>query len=318
MDTGMTINGQNCYDTWGVRLLKGCLGSVVCWPPLKDASVPVNNWQEEDGIEADLTAPKLDTRNVTINLSTDGDYGHYRGFIAELEASAYHNIWFGPLDKTLRLRLVRMGSYDYGKRLGFVTATFADDFPLDGYEYSFPAAVESDTLPYDLPFTLGGIAAPEGAYTLDGRLFENYGVHIILGTESSMWSHGAVKTALLTNNPSLQGAVYDGNAVVRTSAPQVKMVCLLRADNAAQMWERWNALLYDLTRPGWHSIGGGMMDEERAFYYKGCSVTEFAIDDINGAWIKFDIALQLLAPLPVDMAKTARNGFPYNLPFIIG
>ena len=313
MNTGMTIDGHDTYATWGVRLLQGSLGSVVCWPSLKEASVPVNNWHEEGGIEADLSAPKLDTRNVTLNLSTDGNYSRYKRFISALQDVDYHAVYFGAVDKSMRLRLVRWGGYDYGKGLGFVSVTLADDFPLDGYTYTVPRVLEG-SLPYTLPFILGNRVIADGTYTLDGRPMDYYGVKVLVGTESSLWTEGDPRLPLVRNLPSLQGAEYDTSAVIHNEAPQVRMVCLLRADTPAQMWAQWNALLYDLTLPYSRKFGGSTIEGERKFFYKNCSVQEFAIDDLQGAWIKFTITMQLLDPLPV----AAGDGLPYILPFILG
>ena len=313
MNTGMTIDGRDAYATWGVRLLDGSLGSVVCWPPLKEASVPVNRWQEEEGIEADLTAPKLDTRNITLNLATDGSYSHYRQLISTLQGAGYHSLYFGPLDKAFDLRLVGWGNYDYGEHLGFVSVTLADDNPLDGYEYETPGVIDYG-LPYTLPFELGGQVIADGTYTLDGRPMDYYGVKVLLGTESHLWSQGDPRLPLVRNIASRQGAIYDTLGLMRNDAPQVRLACLLRADTAAQMWAQWYALLYDLSQPYSRKIGGSTIEGERKFYYKSCAVQEFEIDDLQGAWIKFVITVQLLDPLPV----AAGYGLPYVLPFILG
>lgn len=320
MDTGLYIDGRETYSTWGVRMLDGSLGSAVCWPPLKESSVPVNDWPEEDGIEADLSNPVLDTRSVTLHLSTDGTYSGYRGFVTYLGASVYHDVHIGPVDRTFRLRLVRWGDYDYGQRLGFVDVTLADDYPLAGYQYEEPGIAGPDwyVLPYTLPFVLGDMTVPDGAVLIDGRPLSRYGVHLLAGTESSLWTQGAVKPALSRSLSSAPGVEYDSLAQVRTAAPRVGLVCLMRADGPEQMWRQWYAMLFELSRPGIHTLGGGAIATERGCYYIGCAVRECCIDDLQGVWIKFVVTLQMLEPLPLDESDTEWHGLPYILPFTLG
>lgn len=318
MRIGMTIDGRDAYSTWGVRLLDGSLGSVVCWPQLKADSVPINDWPEYDGIEADLSSPRLDTRTITINLSTDGNYAHYRSFINALQRPGYRVVRFEAIERSFRLRLVQWGDYNYGKELGFVSVTMADDFPLDGYTYEPPQS-QGGGFPYVFPFILGSGVVADGTYTIDGRPFDRYGVKLLLGTESNLWKQGAAKARLVTNQAHLHGAECDTAIPVRSMAPSVRLIGLLQADTPVQMWQRWYALLYDLTRPGEHVFGGGKFAvdslQARRFFYRSCNVQEFEVSDVLGIWNKFEITLQMLDALP-----NIHEGdvFPLTFPFILG
>ena len=313
MNTGMTIDGHDAYTTWGVRLLAGSLGSVVCWPPLKEASVPVNRWQEETGLDADLSAPRLDTRKVTLNLAVDSGYNGWRRFVTAVSGRGERTVVFNALGRSFRLRPLQWGRYDYGAELGFVTVTMADDHPLDNYTYIMPIVAENGDFPYQLPFVLGGTLA-DGEYAMDGRPLNRYGVHLLDGTLDGIWSAGEARQPLVRNLPHVDGVSAYSVLDTRYNAPTMVLTALLRADNAADMWARWYALLYDLVRPGYRTLGGIAGEEERRFYYRGCSVLEFAIDDLSGAWIKFNITVQPLDWLPV----AAGDGFPYTLPILLG
>ena len=51
------IDGNDAYLQYGVYVTSGGFNELVAFPPLK--SVDSNDWQEEDGVEADLSAPVL-------------------------------------------------------------------------------------------------------------------------------------------------------------------------------------------------------------------------------------------------------------------
>lgn len=309
----MTIDGRDTYTEWGVRLLEGSLGSVVCWPPLKEASVPVNTWHEVPGMDADLSNPKLDTRKVTLSLATDGGYVGWRRFISAMSAQGERTILFQALGKSFKLRPIQWGTYDYGESMGLVTLTLADDHPLDGYTYAMPVTPGEGGLPYQLPFVLGS-EFREGDFDLDGRSLKRYGVHLLKGTLNGLWSAGSARQGLVRNLPHVEGVDAYNGSDRRYDSPAVVLPALLTADNAADMWARWYALLYDLVRPGARTLGGIAGEKKRSFFYRGCSVQEFAIDELRGVWIKFNITVQLLDWLPVAEGY----GLPYTLPFVLG
>ena len=51
------IDGHDAYKKWGVYVVSGGWNELVAFPPLK--SVESNDWQEEDGIEADASGGVL-------------------------------------------------------------------------------------------------------------------------------------------------------------------------------------------------------------------------------------------------------------------
>ena len=62
MEGRLFIDGGDAYLQYGAYVVNGGWNELVAYPPLKP--VESNDWQEEDGIEADLSAPVLDTREV--------------------------------------------------------------------------------------------------------------------------------------------------------------------------------------------------------------------------------------------------------------
>ena len=63
----------------------------------------------------------------------------------------------------------------------------------------------------------------------------------------------------------------------------------MRAKNLTEFWRNYNALLFDLVRPGERSLYADSTGYEYPCYYKSCSVTEFY--PTGKIWFKFDLTL---------------------------
>ena len=83
MMTGrLYIDGHDAYKQWGVYVVSGGWNELIAYPPLK--TVEYNDWQEEDGIEADLSDPKLNTKEVSINIAYGGLFSRFIEFVTML------------------------------------------------------------------------------------------------------------------------------------------------------------------------------------------------------------------------------------------
>ena len=133
------MTGKIIIDTIDIQASYGLYVAdymgLVEFPPLKE--VEVVDWPDEDGIEADLSSPILDTREFQMRFggSLKANFGT---LIALLSGGAYHTFVFEDLGITRVLRLVDNISYKGKKVMNNATLTFADDFPLDNYEYMAP------------------------------------------------------------------------------------------------------------------------------------------------------------------------------------
>lgn len=273
MKTGcLYVDDVDVYTAYGVYVIDGGWGGLVAFPPLK--SVTSNDWQEEDGLECDLSSPVLDTRTVTIKFAVAGDAENLYDFIALLSNAAVHEFRCEEIGHTFRLRLVGQSSLEYYEQLGFVALKFADDYPLNGYTYVAP--------------TGGGIAARDG-YKLDGVPFSDYGVILLQGTAAEMARVPSVKTALLRNIDTQEGAIYDTDSPVTFKSADIALPCLLRARTLAEMWQNWYALLYNLSLPGERTLYCRSLQREFPCHYKSCSVTTFSAD--VPVWVEFTLTL---------------------------
>lgn len=282
------IDGKDVYSEYGVYVQEAGYNELVAFPELK--AVTSNDWQEEDGIEPDLSEPRLNTKEFSLKIVLSGIDYRWNGFIELLSDKAYHTFDFKEIGRTYRLRLVSNPNTDLATMLGFITLKLADDFPLDGYTYVEP---DSSVPTYR-------------DYELDGRPFTDYGVRVLEGTLDEIQKSPNVKTGLLRNISILNGAIYDGETVTYKTK-DVKVNCLMRAATLDELWRNYDALLYDLVRPEQRMLFVNDMEYEYPCYYKKCSVSEFYA---SAGWLKFTITLCFISFRLVDdeFVLAAENG----------
>lgn len=271
MKTGaLYVDGYDVYKQFGMYVVEGGYNELVAFPPLKD--VEKNDWQEEDGIEADLSSPVLNTREVSIKFAISGLYSSLFDFLDILSDGAYHTFSCAEIGRIYRLRLTQQPNLKAIKLLGQATLKFADDFPLDGYTYKVPYS----SVMYS------------SDYTFDGLPFTSYGLRILKGSYDEIVRSAVVKTNLLRNIPTQQGVEYDAKQVTYKSK-DVKLYCLMRAENLDELWRNYDAFLFDLIRPNERTLWVDDLEREFLFHYKSCQVTKFCATD--RIWLQFTLTV---------------------------
>lgn len=134
------VDGVDTFARFGVFALETGLNDLLAYPPLK--TVEANDWHEQEGIDADLSAPRLNGREVSIKIGATGELGAPQtiakidAFLAFLRQSVYRVFRFQFLGgREYTLRLVGEPNLTIAQALGFVTLKFADDYPQKGYTY---------------------------------------------------------------------------------------------------------------------------------------------------------------------------------------
>lgn len=264
------IDGKDAFTEYGIYVQEGGYNELVAYPPLK--AVTSNDWQEEDGIEPDLSEPTLNTKEFSLKIVLSGKDYRWGGFIELLSDKAYHTFDFREIGRSYSLRLVSNPNTDLATLLGFITIKLADDFPLSEYAYKEP---ESSLYGSD-------------NYELDGKPFSDYGIIVLDGTFDEIEKSPDVKTCLLRNIKKLNGALYDGEKVTY-KAKDVKINCLMKAASLTELWRNYDALLYNLVQPEQRMLYSDETSYEYPCHYKSCSVSEFYGSD--KIWLKFTITL---------------------------
>lgn len=280
------IDEKDAYLAYGLFVANNGYNGLIAFPGFKD--LDENEWSEEDGTEVDLSSPVLNTREFSINFYCC-DYFKAMDFIALISDGSFHTYNFAEVGCSRCLRLVSEPSKKIHRQMETFSLSFADDFPMNGYTYSEPTID-------------GGIPAQEG-YEIDGKLFSDYGVFILDGSDTEIMKMPSVKKNLLIDIPSNSGAIYDGKHVV-FQKKDVTLKCWMRCKDVTTMWRNLNALVYDLISltDKIDFAGYKYKDAERIFfverlyeeypcYFNGLSATKFQILSGSRVWLEFDLTL---------------------------
>lgn len=286
----------DCHTAYGMGLANGSLVSVLQFPKLKEPDT--TDWNEQDGESPDLAAVYMESKEITLNVyftNMDGTFG-YNTFLADIIAAPVYRFKFAQLaDREYDLHFVSMGGLKYADGVATCTLKFKCDYPLSRnsstiYTYTTPSS-NLDTDPY---------------WTVDGVPLTDYGVRIANGTLTSVRTKDKVKENLSVTNAVKNGALYDSVSTIHWKARDLTLHCWMteRGINTQQgFYNNLDALLYDLTRSGTHTLGGKIQNRYgdtvtdslfvRSFYYKSMKAEKFYYD--TPRFLKFTLTLRLFA-----------------------
>ena len=319
--SNVTIDGVDIFQTYDAIIIKDGYRELFQWPTLK--AVSGNDWQEEDGFEPDLSEPRLDSRELTITFGCKGGAGKVKDFYDFLISKPVMEYSFANIGRSLMLRVVSMPSLQYAEKFEVLAVRFACDDPLAGYTYAAP----SSSLPENRD------------YVLDGVALSDYGVRTLLGTVEGTLRRPDVKPLLTRNNSVIDGAEYDQNPTlndadgsmssedyvtvgstmegvsgswkrkkaggsVTTRARDITLTCVLSAPTLANLWQNYNALLYNLTKKDANAedstLAGARTIIIRAVggsfqcFYKSMQVLDYYLGD-GVYWVEFNLTLTLFS-----------------------
>ena len=120
------------------------------------------------------------------------------------------------------------------------------------------------------------------------RSFADYGARVLGDVVDEMERRNEVKTGLLRKFSTKPGAFYDKAALFCEKGGDRQVRLLMRADTLAELWRNYDALLFDLIRPG------ARLYKEAPFYYSSCHVDKF-IPDEPRPWLQFTLTLTFYA-----------------------
>lgn len=262
------IDAKDAYSSYGVFVAHNGYNELFEFAPLK--GLQGNKWQEEDGEELDVSVSVLDSREFSIKFIAHGSKYKLGAFLELLSDKAYHVFEFKDLGRTFKLRLVNASNLDLAYQLGFITLSFADDFPLNNYTYKTPQST----------------IVSQSEYEIDGISLADYGISVLQGSLAEVEKSPTVKKNLLRNITSQKGAIYDGDTVT-FETKEVKLNCLMRAGSLAEFWQNYDALLFNLSKPNERIMYVDATGYEYPCYYKNCSVSEFA--PTGKIWFEFSL-----------------------------
>ena len=308
--TGDTIiNGTDIYTTYGAFISLDGYNGVVGWPASKP--VEYNDWMEEDGIEVDLSALKLDSREFEVSFGIQRpDVSDVHTFYAFLCSEPTMTCSFNTLGLTNKTyRVLGMSSVDYFFTFGEVRVRLADDAPMKGYEYLAPSVTNP---------------LPNSPFKLESTRFSDYGVRTLYGTLGSVAQRGSIKQFLLRNISTIDGSLYDPNPKLWNGSEwtqaqthgtpkhqpiEVQLKCALTAPTTAEFWRNYNAFLHDLISPD--NTKAALKKCEKTLsldhdllycYYEGQSVEDVALWS-DKIMTQFTVSMLVMSGLSEELIR---------------
>ena len=146
MSGKLFVDGKDVYKQFGIYVPDGGWSSLIAFPPLKTCEQ--NDWQEEDGVEIDLSEPVLNIREVSLTFAISDVFSRYNDFIELLSDGSYHVFDCAVIGRRFTLRLVSQSNREYAVTFGRETLKFADDFPVPDYAYKAPSSRSTNKKSY--------------------------------------------------------------------------------------------------------------------------------------------------------------------------
>lgn len=252
--------------------IEGEQPDIVEFPPTKE--IESVSWAEIDGEEADLSNVFLSSKKLKIKFGIVGDLSP---FLELLNLEVHHTINFANWSRSINIR-ANIESVDELSNLHSVIVDFSQDEPLKDYTYVAP---QNDIVP------------AQGVY-LDGIDLSEYGCYVLKGTKQGLTGEIKLKENVVISSTWMSGSESTDD-VAKMDSNTVKMYLLMRANNNDAFWKNRDALLYNISQPGVHTIYSDELNDEFPGWYKQCSTQELNLFDTK-KWWKFELVFQCIAP----------------------
>ncbi|WP_321437173.1 hypothetical protein [uncultured Bacteroides sp.] len=277
MEGELFIDGKDAYTTYGIGIINAGYKGIASYPSLKEPDT--NDWPDENGIEADLSEPALDKRDISINFYGVSEIGA-ASMISDLSSGAYHIWYFAEIGCTMKLRISKESSKKIVKSLQTFTLKFIDDFPF--YGFTMPDDETKPIIPQ------WGVS--QTGYNIDDISLADYGIYVIDGADENIMETPEAKTNLEISIKNKNGITYDAS-FIKYKSKDCTIPLFIRSSSKEDFWNRYYTLLYNLTRPEARRFLFSRTNTEYSFYYKSGSCSRIEILSDGGIWCEFSIVL---------------------------
>lgn len=277
----MKIDGRHISQL-GATLERGGFASFLAYPSMREPDS--QEWAEYDGVEVDLSNPKLSERTVTLNFACN-DVESMDNLIYVLSSPGYRIIQIFGVNRRLRyISQSDITPYINGYRF---SVTLSDDFP----RHMFSRSIYTPTS-FGLPLP------PMNRYYLDDRDFKDYGL-IVLSGKTSVYHAPDIKEALKVTNSVMDGVVYD-TVSPKFKAKEETLKVAFYADSVERLLNNYEAFFYDLIKPNERILTTSYLLEGLKFYYSSAENFEFTLTT-NYALLEFDLTLTFTDYRPSEL-----------------
>ena len=269
MNNNLYIDDLNVRSRFGCWVTRGGYNGLLAFPSMKEPEH--NDWPEEDGIEVDLSDPKLQPREVSVSFLSDSNT-QASDLIAYLSQTGLHTFRVPSLGREWRLRLADHPSNRVYPLATSFTLKFVEDVP------SRPVSGECDP----------GIWIPESRYRLDDQPLSTYGV-VVDESRNALLQNPTAKMNLQRKVATVDGQFYDAEHLVFQSK-EVTFKCHLKAISMEAFWACYDRFLAALIAPGERRLYAGEIGKSYPCYYRKTSGWE--VLTLNGpVVVRFELTL---------------------------
>jgi hypothetical protein len=275
------INGVDIKNAFGIVLLEGSAESLVQFPASRPPAY--NDWQEEDGIEVDLSTPTFEPRQVNLRFATCRTTANVPAFINALTTQSQLTTSIPEVGVTRTLRFVECTSLTgVPGKLRRLEILFIEDKPLLNYEYITPSTSLNRIEKYFLS---------TGAF--NNKPLKNYNIIVLEGTDEQLEKTSGVKAALSTSSRKLNGQQYDYAAPVKFKEKTASIKLLMITGTTQEFSQKIDAFFFDLMRPGIKTLLRESTGVQYKFFYAGCRVRKVSTYNMTqqntGVWCEMDV-----------------------------
>lgn len=270
------INGNDAFLRYGVLLTQGGINDLLKYPTRK--AYLYNDWFEQEGIDADLSEPLFEPKEVNLTFYASSD-SNLEEFVTDLTRSVYHTFEDKLLQREFKLRLIKQTAVSLVNGFYYTTIAFADDFT-------------SEEMTRNISYPVSSALLPDTGYSVDGVNLKDFDVAVLQGTDESLRNIIEVKQNVLHTSKYSNALVYDKEQGYLTpTAKDATLKCLMRAENLEDLWNNWQALFSLLTRQEYRTLRRYNLPQYM-FVYKSCEIPLFYPTD--KIWLEFNLTITII------------------------
>lgn len=261
MINNLYIDSLPARSRFGVWITRGGYADLLRFPSLREPET--NDWPEEDGVEVDLSEPRLEEKEVSISFLATTNTGA-TDFAAYLADAGYHDFRIPSLGRSWRLRLAGQP-----RNAVYPTATdfslrFVEDVPLR------PGSENAQRFSENVGRFAQNVGRfSDDRYMLDNVPFGKYGVTIDI-SRSALLSAPTAKVNMNRKVLTADGQIYDAGCLF-FQKKETTFQCHFRAATVEEFWQGYDAFFAALIQPGERQLYVREIGRSFPCYYKSSS-----------------------------------------------
>jgi hypothetical protein len=244
------IDGVSAWNVFGVHILRRGYGDLLLFPAMKTPDS--NDWPEENGQEVDLSAPRLEAKEVSIPFLAGKRGREWNDFVDFISTPGYRILYIPSLGREWNVRLTGQPAHRTYPVAAAFTLRFAQDIPLRAEATADPHLLVRKSL-----------------YEIDGVPLDRYGI-VVESARDSLLKSSVAKKSLSREIKTVEGQIYDAGSLVFESK-EVAFTCFFKTASMEKFWSCYDAFFYALTLPGERELYVDYTGETYPCYYKSTS-----------------------------------------------